>query len=141
MVLLTSSALLPLSGAYKKRGLTLTTQNLTAVLNEARLRSMSGEMLSQPTTLRYGISFQTDRFIFFAGDTYDSANTSNIENKLDNNLTFSEIGFPGNEVVFDKVTGEVWNFNADSNYVVLTEGTTNQSKTILINKYGAIDVQ
>lgn len=86
----------------------------------------------------YGIYFQSDRYILFAGSSYSGGNSSNFTVMLDPNISFTNITFPSNTLVFLQKSGEINGFINGNNTITIKESQGLNKKTVTLNKYGVI---
>lgn len=86
----------------------------------------------------YGIYFESNKYTLFKGSTYSSTDLANFTVDLGEGLSFTNITFPGNSVVFNPVTGEVNGFSNGNNTIKILDTNGNKSVTITINKYGVV---
>lgn len=103
-----------------------------AIINEARSRTLSGEN-GQP----YGVHLQSDRAVLFAGTTYVANNSTNKAVVLDSAITISSISLQGggSDVVFNQITGDT---NQYGTLIVKQSSTTLGQKTLTITKPGIV---
>lgn len=108
--------------------------DVTALLNEARSRTISGDAGAQ-----YGVHFQSDRAVLFVGNTYVAGAVGNKTIIVNPMIIITSISLNGGgvDVVFNKLTGET------SQYGTLVEkyndGSINPpNKTITISKTGLV---
>lgn len=132
---------LAVTSPSQKQDLVLTVADVTASLNEARSRAMNSDTSYAGSAKRFGVRFETSRYIIFGGSTYSASDTTNFSIDLPSNFSFSTINLPNNQVVFELLNGEVVSYNSSQNSVTVNENNTNQTKTISINKLGTTNVQ
>jgi prepilin-type N-terminal cleavage/methylation domain-containing protein len=112
------------------------TENLIyAGIKEAQSQAMAGP------TGSYGVHFEQDRFTLFEGSTYSPGDPNNLETTLNTNLTIESISFPGGDLVFTQISGEVQGLLlGQSRSFKLKESNTSETKTFTITSLGAVDV-
>lgn len=103
---------------------------MVADIKAQQAKSMGGEGTSVPSD--YGVYLESDKYTLFTGDTYSAGNSTNFAIGLDPAVTLNNILFPNSVIVFSKGSGEVANFSSGQNAFSVN------SKTVTINKYGAI---
>lgn len=126
---------------------TISLNSLSKTQLESTLEEYSAQLKSdiyqvQNLTINHvdsGVYFESDKFIFFYGTSYDPLNTNNVVTSLPSALRFAAINIPGNTLTFEKITGYVHNFIDPCN-VVLREPATNNQKTISLNKLGVVEI-
>jgi len=116
-------------------------RRIEAILNEAKIKTISGFSLGEGQNLNFGVYFQTDRYVLFPGLTYDPQDSRNQEFLLPVSLEIVPIFFPENSVVFEKVTGEVLGFNPDQNYLILDDKKSQEKKKISLNHLGRVKIE
>jgi prepilin-type N-terminal cleavage/methylation domain-containing protein len=114
--------------------------SLTADIKHTQLRAMAGDALGESTQQKHGIYFEQDAYTIFAGDAYSETNPSNFKIDLAGGTVFSNIDFPSSQILFLSLSGEVENYSDSQNSITITHPSSEDSKTILINKYGAITI-
>ncbi len=124
-----------LSGFKNKQFLESNSRQVTAILEEARSLTISGQ-----GGMQYGVHFQSDKVVRFSGSTYSSGTASNIPYVFDSAVNISNISLNagGSDVVFDKIKGTTANYGSVELNLV---STTTPKKIIYINQGGIIDVQ
>lgn len=110
---------------------------LVSDLNTQQAAAMAGATGSTTTQVPAGVFIQNNQYTLFTSATYTAGNSYNYIFPAPNGVTFSTT-FPGSTVTFNKGTGEVSGFTAGSNTITVT--TTAGSKTVTINRFGAITV-
>jgi type II secretory pathway pseudopilin PulG len=99
-------------------------------------KAMQGIGLTSGTS--YGIYFQTGKYTLFSGTSYSFGNSSNFDVSLDSGLTFTNITFPANTLVFSSRSGTVSGFLNGHNTVSVYDSQQKTTKTVTVNKYGAV---
>ena len=89
----------------------------------------------------FGIYFDTiaNKIILHRSITYNPLDNYNIELNLPDNLNLF-VDITDNNLVFDKVTGQVRNYDADNSSFSLIENTSGETRNFTINKLGVIDI-
>lgn len=129
------------SGFARKDQIESTAQEIVAVLGEAQAKTLAGYSQGQESGLNFGIHFQTDAYIFFSGTSFDPQDQTNQKFTLPVRLEISTIFFPSGNVIFEKITGQVRDFNPGQNLIILTDQAGNQEKRISINKLGVVKIE
>lgn len=107
-------------------------------IKQQQLKAMTGDTEGRGTLTPYGIHFETNRYILFYSSTYSPSEVSNVAIDLGNNIQITTNTFPQSAVVFQKGSGEVYNFVSGSNTITLKSTNNNAQQIIQINKYGTI---
>lgn len=93
---------------------------ILGTLRDAKSRTLSGEKNTQ-----YGVHFETNRIVLFAGSSYDSGSSSNEVYNLPSLARISSINLGGSsDVIFARLTG-----SASANGTITIESVSNPSKT------------
>lgn len=103
----------------------------------ADLRSQQAKAMVGAGESDYGVYFESDAYVMFAGSSYDSENPSNSRVELPGEVNFSNISWPSAQIIFEKISGEVVNYQ-DSADSVTVEHSGSGARVIELNKYGAI---
>ena len=138
LLILTGLTSVNLLGFYAKNTLNTTVPTLVSDLKQQQLKAMVGDTDGETSHDAYGIYFQSDRYTLFQGSTYSTADTSNFDILLNRDLQFSNIILPSSQVVFASGSGEVANYNPSFDYVTLKNTSTDETKTVRINRYGTV---
>ncbi len=121
---------LPLFNLFKiNRKLDIQQNKIIDTLRLAQNKSQTGLDNSS-----YGVYFETDGYVFFKGDSYETRDTQyDIEYELPSGFSLSGL----EEVVFYKITGRP----SSSGNLVITETSSGRTRTISINSLGLIQRQ
>lgn len=123
---------------YHKNTLNTTVTTFIADLKHEQLKAMVGDSEGQASPNPHGIYIQADRYTLFQGSLYSPSDPLNFVIKLNSDLQFSNISVPGSQIIFSEGSGEVSNYNSGYDNVTLKNIRTDETKTIRINKYGAV---
>ena len=102
------------------------------ILRDARSRTLASEKNTQ-----YGVHFETNGFILFSGNIYDSGSSSNEIYNFPSLARISSINFGGSvDVIFARLTG-----SASVSGTITLESVSNldKTKTITILSSGSIE--
>lgn len=113
-----------------------TVDMLVSDMNNQQLKTMVGVGSTHPGS--YGIYFMQDRYILFAGNTYDAASSTNFTVPLDQSIVIAGTTFPNNTLTFTKLSGEMSGYTPSNNSVTLKSTSNNSQKTITLNRYGVV---
>ena len=124
-----------LSRFRNERTLSNTTQDIISLLNKAR-----SDTISSFNSNSYGVHFETDKIVYFAGTTYNSSDSNNSIINLDSSVTIPVSGGinlngGGGDVIFTRLTGDTAGYGT---IVVRLSSDATRQITITINKTGAI---
>ena len=121
------SVVLPSLTSFRQKSILNTeTQEVTTLINKARLSSMSSKNDKQ-----YGIHFEAGKIVLFEGTTYIAGAGTNEEHLFDTVLTLNPITINGGgaETVFQKITGST---NQNSTTTLKVIANTGARSTIVI---------
>ncbi|MEK7186029.1 MAG: hypothetical protein AAB675_01540 [Patescibacteria group bacterium] len=121
----------------QKTSISTSIDTLISDFSSQQTKAMIGAE-SSGTGNSYGVYFQSDRYILFAGSAYSGANPTNFTVMLDPNIIFTDITFPGSVLIFSQLSGEIAGFADGSNTIALQSSQGSEKKTLTINKYGVI---
>ena len=113
--------------SFRQRSILNTeTQEMTTLINKARLSSMSSMNDKQ-----YGIHFEAGKIVLFEGITYTEGVETNEEHLFNTILTLDSITINGGgaETVFQKITGST---NQNSTTTLKVIANTGASSTIIV---------
>jgi len=104
-----------------------TTQEIISTLRWAQARAMSSESLSS-----FGIHFESQRYVLFKGDIYNSADPSNEPISLSDVLSVNSGA--GVDIIFTAISGTTTNTG-----LITVSATSGKPRTITINEHGVIN--
>jgi prepilin-type N-terminal cleavage/methylation domain-containing protein len=114
------------------------TAEVAAEMRGQQGKAMAGDAENTGGSIAYGIHFDADKYVLFRGTVYNASETSNVVFTNESGVTFTNILFPGGDLVFDKVSGEVVGYTAGQDAVTVVHTASSDQKTITVNKYGVI---
>jgi prepilin-type N-terminal cleavage/methylation domain-containing protein len=110
---------------------------LVADLKSQQTKAMAGDTWGAGSAQEHGIYVQSGEYTLFKGGAYSAVDTDNIDIETEGGVTLSTT-LPSTQVVFAKGSGEVNGFTNGSNTITITG--TGGTKTVTINRYGAVTV-
>lgn len=116
-----------------KSDLEATRKTLLADIQNQQIRSMTGAC---SRTGDCGVYFGTDDYVLFDGSVYDQNDPANFRIPLEVNFQFSNISLSGNQMVFEKESGEIVGYDPGRSQVEMTETSSGRSVIYHWNKYG-----
>ena len=122
----------------RRAPLTATVNTLVADTRAQQTKAMSGYTQGSGSAGSYGVYFQTNQYVLFKGSSFNAADPSNAAFPLPTNIIFSAIAVPASSIVYAQGSGDVAGFSPSAHAVTVTQGLTGESKTITINRYGAV---
>lgn len=117
-----------------------TVEVLIADIKQQQLKAMVGDSEGQASTEPQGIYFETEKYTFFRGHTFNLSDPNNFTVNLETSANISNIAFPSSQVVFLKRSGEVSGYIDGSNTLSIVNTQNGQQKTITINRYGSLTI-
>lgn len=107
-------------------------ENAANLINEARSKTLASKK-----SLQYGVHIETNRLVIFEGDVFGEPNPANREIIISPQIEFSSISLNGggNNVVFQKLTGETSQYGA---ITLRLKRDASKTKSINISQSGII---
>lgn len=130
VVILLGFITINLVGSQQGASLASVQEILLVNLKQQQLKAMIGDTEGRSDSDSYGVHFDADKYVLFHGQTYSSADSSNVVIPLDDNMQFNNSGF---NIVFSKLSGET-----SAGTIELQENTTLKLKRIYVNSLGVI---
>jgi prepilin-type N-terminal cleavage/methylation domain-containing protein len=127
-----------LTRSYSRSSVNSVVDEVIAEMKLQQIKAMSGDSEGSSSSQSYGVHFETDRYVLFRGDSYVVNSTANRVYELDGVVQFNSILFPGGNVIFSKVSGEVSGYTNGANSITVRQGETGDEKTLILNKYGVV---
>lgn len=127
---------LNLSTGQQKASIETVTDTLLADLSQQQLKAMTGDTEGRTAADSYGIHFSITDYALFHG-TYNQAETSNFLIAIPEILEITT-NFPSNEIIFERGSGEIENYNAATDEIQIENMQTGEQKTIELNRYGVV---
>lgn len=133
--ILVSIVLFSFSSFRNIKAIDVSADQVLSVINEARVKSVSSEDYS-----RFGVHFESDKVVFFKGDSYASQNPANIETELSLLAEISDISLNGGgaDIVFQKLTGKTGNYGS---LRIRLKSDNSKHKTISVKSTGIANIQ
>lgn len=133
VTIISSIVFMNLSQFRKEQVLRSTASNIVTFLNKAKQNT-----LSSINSLNYGIHFESNKMILFAGSTYISSDPNNEIVIFDSAVSIPTSGGlnigSSNDVIFTRLTGET----TGGTIKLQLNSNTDKYKTIIISKTGLI---
>lgn len=123
------------SGQRDLTSLNLAVDDAMGFLQKARARTLSSEDDS-----RYGVHFETNKFVLFAGDTYNASDPTNKARDLSSPVEINAIALQGGvvDIVFKRLTGET---NEQGTVTIRLSTNPSVSRVIKIESTGLSYIQ
>lgn len=113
-------------------------ETVLADIKQQQLKAMIGETEGRQESDAYGVYFEADRYTLFSGSVYNPDNPANSPIPLPNTLSFSVIDLPGGSIIFERLSGEVINYDPNSSSITIFNAANNQANTLNFNKLGVL---
>jgi prepilin-type N-terminal cleavage/methylation domain-containing protein len=114
-----------------------TSSVIVSDLKNQQVRAMVGDTEGRGIPDNYGIKILPTQYVLFHGDSYNASDTTNYAIPVSTGFTLSST-FTNGIILFASESGELVNFVANHDTITLTNTTSNQIKTIHLNKYGTV---
>ncbi len=111
---------------------------LSTDIRGQQLKAMSSDTGGSGTVSNYGIYFQNQTYTLFRGDTYSAIDPENYVVTLPETTIIVDVLFPNSQIVFQKGSGEILNFNNTQNTFSLTDSQLGESHLYTLNALGVI---
>ena len=138
MAVLLGIATINLVTIQNRTNLNTQISTLTAEIKQQQLKAMLGDTEGRTDPDAYGVLFESDGYTLFHGTSFNSGDSANYKVTMADNMIFTSINLPNQTIIFDRVSGDILNFNLSLSSVSLTNTTNNESKTLQFNKHGVI---
>lgn len=120
--------------------------DIVSLLSEAQNKAMNSDTAGTPAASEFGVHFTSGSYTLFPGTVFNPADTNNFSVSLPSgfslasNLPCTAAPNDCNNIVFNKLNGEVVNFSSSQNSVCLSD---NVGSRYLLNTnfLGVVDVQ
>lgn len=113
-------------------------ETLVSDIKHQQLKTMSGSTEGGSDPEFYGVYFESDRYTLFKGATYNLNDPLNFTVTLNPSLEFTNNILPDSLLLFHKGSGEIQNFSGTTNTITIRNNATDESQTIIFNRYGVI---
>jgi prepilin-type N-terminal cleavage/methylation domain-containing protein len=111
---------------------------LISDIKSQQFKSMTGYSEDGVDSNSYGIYFYPDSYVLFHGVVFDPAESSNFTVELPDDLNIASTTFPGNTIIFEKISGELIGHSPGADSVTVKAITINRDIVITLNRYGVI---
>ena len=114
------------------------TDSLISDIKTQQFKAMVGATEGRADSDSYGVYFYSDRYVLFHGSTFNPSEPTNFTVELPEDLEFQNTSFPGNTIVFEKLSGEIVGFTPGSDSFTIRALNINRDFVITLNRYGVI---
>lgn len=102
-----------------------------------QIKAMIGDTQNVGGAEDYGVYFENTSYTLFKGSAYNSSDTNNIVIELDQAIEFSRVNLPNSQIVFERLSGEINNFDSGQNDITVQHDQGGLSTEVNFNEYGA----
>lgn len=138
LTVLTAMATVNFSAPQSQASLSAASMGVIGDLRSQQVSSMVGESNGQSSLQSQGIHFDTNSYTVFHGSSFVPGDPGNYVVNLDSTINFTNITFPGGNVFFAPLSGEVTGYSLATSTVTLVETNINQQLILTINRYGVV---
>lgn len=138
VIMLTGFITFSLTRTQQHTSTNTTIDSVLTDIKQQQLKAMINDTQGDGVINTYGVYFKTTTYTLFKGSAYSALDTTNFVVNLDTNLQFVNITFPNASIIFAKGSGELANYVAGQNTIQIKNLSSNETKTITLNKYGTI---
>ena len=130
-----------------KANLDTVSTDIFSILREAQNKAINTDTSGDVQSNDYGIHFETNSYTLFKGTAYNAGDSSNFKVDTTSNIVLSPTlpcpSPPGdcNNIVFQRVSGEVLAYDDVNNTVCVSETSTNKQTLLIINFLGVVTEQ
>lgn len=124
-----------LSNLIPKANLSSVVETLKAEIRQQQLAAMTNEKDSSDLAADYGVLISSSEYSMFAGTNYNPLPNDSFTTKVPETIELST-DFIDSVVIFEKGSGEILNYNENNKTITITDSISNQSVSIVLNKYG-----
>ncbi len=136
--ILTSFVTINLLRPQNKASVDSISTQLVADIKNQQIKSMVGDTEGQNTPQQFGVYFEQDGYTLFRGAAYNNSEPSNFKVTLEGDLAIGNITFGANQIIFEKISGNVAGFTPGSNSLTISHASSGVTETVIINSLGAI---
>jgi|SRR3989344_1993447 len=113
-------------------------EKLVSDIKTQQTKAMTGATEGGSTSGNYGIYFLADQYVLFRGSSYNPSDSSNFAVNLPEDIEIQSTTLPGNTLIFSQLNGEMIGFSESANTITIRSLTSNEQKTVTLNRYGII---
>lgn len=130
-----------------KANLATVSTDIFSILREAQNQAINTDTSGDPQSNDYGVHFDANSYTLFKGTTYTAGDASNFKIDTAANITISPTlpcpSPPGDcdNIVFQRVSGEVLTYDDVNNTICVSETSTNKQTRLTVNFLGVVTEQ
>ena len=121
--------------------------DVISLMQEAQNKAMNTDTQGDNSSDEFGVHFETQKVTLFKGVVFNSGDQSNFDIDIPSNLNIftnllcSSPPEDCNNVVFQRISGEVVGFSDTQNNICITVGSSGKGVLLIVNFVGVINVQ
>lgn len=108
---------------------------LQAEIRQQQLNAMVGERDANNDNNHYGVLIEESQYVLFSGTNIDPLPSDAITIPVPNTIQLST-NFPNNVIIFERLSGEIINYDSSARTISVTDTLTHESKSLRFNAYG-----
>ena len=118
-----------------------------SLLREAQNKAINTDTSGDPQSNDWAVHFESSSYTLFKGTSYSATEPTNFVVNAPSNITISPSlpcpSPPGdcNNIVFQRISGEVLAYDALNNTVCITQASSNKQVLLTINFVGVVNIQ
>ncbi len=128
---------LNLLNSREKAGTSSSTDVFVSDVRSQQLKAMLGDTEGRISADAYGVYLNSTSYTLFHGISYNALDPSNSPVQLGDNITFVNVSFPSNVIVFASGSGEIVGFSG-AGTLGIRNVLSNTQKTVQLNKFGTV---
>ncbi len=130
-----------LSQLIPKTSVSSASEVFRSELRLLQAKAMGSDLGLDDTASAFGVYIDTDRYVFFEGDTYQADAPTNVVTVLDEVTTLSST-LPQSSLVFQRGSGEVLNYTMGQDTVTFINAGAGETAQLRVNRFGVtLDVE
>lgn len=135
---LVAIAIVSVSGSGRKATLTAAIDMIIADAKSQQTKAMSVETIGGTPQSGYGVRFESGQYTLFSGESFLPSDPGNLVVPLGSRVRITGINLPDGQLIFASRSGEIMQFDPDSDSTTLTQIDSLETTTIEWNRYGII---
>ena len=125
---------------FSKAKIQTVSSDISSILRQAQNKAINTDTSGEAETSEYGVHFETNKYILFRGVSYNPSDPNNFAVDVPDNITITP-NLPSGDVIFQRISGEVANYNESNNSICVSETSTNKNVSLTVNFVGVVNVQ
>lgn len=125
-----------LIGGQSNTSVTTSAESIVSDIESQKIKAMEG--YGTQSGQSYGVYLNSNSYVLFKGNSFSPSDSSNFTVALDPGLTFINVTFPSNLIVFSSKSGELNSYSNGSSSFTLKDTKGNKTETVIFNRYGVV---